>query len=191
MKSGKRITLIWKEKFDSKDYRDAHKNADCNGEFKFKTIQNDVISLGPLGLFNLPVAPYLVCEKCEAAFIAPGFVKGFEKFLAIKMVLSPHLLMKRQLRFLRVHLGLSQQEVADILGATDRQYIQKTESDKYERQLGPDKQVRLKIIYAEMLGIKDLQQIYQISKSIEDTPLKTDEVFKEALEQFTKEAAAL
>jgi DNA-binding XRE family transcriptional regulator len=180
VKSGKKVVVINEVKINLDDYQDAHLDEKCRGKFKLVAVRDQVLSLGDLGPHKLPVVPYIQCDSCEAAYIAPRFQEGFERFLAVEMILTPKMLTKPHIRFLRNHFGLTQQEVADKLGMSDRQHYYKMESKNFELHMGPDKQVRLKTFYAEKCGIRKAEDIYRIN-SIEDQPLRiTREMIAEA-----------
>lgn len=85
-------------------------------------------------------------------------------------VLNSTTLSKAQLRFLRKFFGLTQAQISEQLRISGKQYV-KCESEKTENvTLSPDKALRLKLYYAELLGIRDAETLYEISRNAEDSP---------------------
>ncbi|CAM6000260.1 unnamed protein product [Sphagnum balticum] len=148
---------------------------------------DDLLALGDLGIVKVPFVPYVACDKCGAAFIAPEFQPGLEEHIAKQLVVSPNLLTKPQIRFLRVFFGLTQDDIAKQVGATDRHHYQKMESRKSEIHMSELMQLRLKIGYAEMLKITDAKVLYELNRR----GMRTRSEIEQRLKELRNEEKAL
>ena len=158
------------------EYSQLHSKRNCGGKFAMILKTDDLLALGDLGIVKVPFVPYVACNKCEAAFIAPEFQPGLEEHIAKQLVVSPNLLTKPQLRFLRVFFGLTQEDVANRIGVTDRHYYQKLESKKSELHMTEYMQLRLKIGYAELLKITDAKVLYELTRRLADQSLTLESI---------------
>ena len=163
MKSGTKNLVIAKTvHFRLRDYAGAHSKEECSGKWKPIFEKNDYFAAGALGPMQVSCIPYIECDQCEARYYMPGFQDWVEDVIAHKLVLNKGLLNKKQLRFLRQYFDLTQEQVADKLGLTGRHYYSRVESENSVRQMSPETQFRLKVLYAKMLGISDADQIYEL-----------------------------
>jgi len=163
MRSGKKNHVLEKKvHIHLKDYANAHKDVGCKGKWKIAFQFNTPFSVDALGFVQVPILPFVACESCKSAYIAPGFEEFLEKRIATQLVLNTGLLNKDQIRFLRLAFDLTQDDLAKTLGFADRHYYAKMEAKKSQQSMSPDKQVRLKLYYAKLLGIQDIDQIYEM-----------------------------
>jgi len=161
MKSGTKNHMIKKiSTFSLEDYKNAHQNPRCTGQWHQIFNINDFYPAGALGPIRVPCIPYIQCEKCKAMFLVPGFQDFIEEVIAMALVLSKGLLDKKQLRFLRQYFDLSQDKLSEHLGVGDRFYMSKLESPSSDLQMSADVQFKLKVVYAKMLGIESTESIY-------------------------------
>lgn len=161
MKSGiKKHTIRKTGTLHMEDYKDAHQNQECTGQWGQIFNLNDFYPAGALGPIRVPCVPYIQCEKCKAMFLVPGFQDFIEEVIATTLVLSKGLLDKKQLKFLRQYFDLSQEKLSEHLGVGDRFYMSKLESEGSDLHMPADVQFKLKVIYAKMLGIDSTESIY-------------------------------
>ena len=165
-----------------------HKDQDCTGRFEPKIIYNAVYSQSALGPLRSPVVPMLVCHVCRTGFLAPGFREWLEPKIAKYLVLHKGLCSKSHVRFLRQYLGLTQEELARILRISDKFELSKMESPNNERKLSEDKQLRLKLVIARAIGIKDASILYEINECFKEREIeiRLEEIIdkKEIEEEF-------
>lgn len=163
MRSGtKKHTIRKTSIFRIADYKDAHQNRECDGQWHQIFTVKDFYPAGTLGPIPLPCIPYVQCSKCKATYLAPGFQDFIEEVIATRLVLSNGLLDKKQLRFLRQYFDLSQEKLAEKLGVGDRFYMSKYESKGSTQHMPADVQFKLKVLYAKMLGIDSTDSIYSL-----------------------------
>lgn len=133
------------------EFLDGLHDQDCDKKnFNF-IIEPGHYTRSALGPIYLNAIPFFVCEKCGAKYIAPKFDEWLEREIAQKLILSDHFLTKKEWKFLRQFLGLSQQEVGTMLGI-DKFEISKFESRSYpHKNFATSKQIQLKGKYANLL----------------------------------------
>ena len=76
-----------------------------------------------------------------------------------------HALDKKQLRFLRLVSGLTQQQAAEALNIDVKEYNKFESITNTTRQLSIDRQFRLRAIYARLLGL-DLNQLASLANKV-------------------------
>lgn len=190
-KNPKRFNLNDELMASVKDYSDLHLKENCKGKFELGFVTNSFLDSTSLGPIKIPAIPMVRCEKCEAAFIVPGFEEWVEVLIADNLVLSNGVLTKKQLRFLRQFLDLTQDELAKMIGVADRHEIAKMESESSQRQMDLDKQLRAKMIYAKLLDLTDSNKLLELANLVE-TPIKiTPQWFdeEEIRKKFAKKLA--
>lgn len=158
MKSGN----LKKIKINLKKFEDAHLDSDCNGHFEFGCAINGFYDGTALGPIVVPCLPMVECNKCGAVQYIPEFNEFLDQIIAAKLVSSKGLLNKRQIKFLRQHFGLTQEEFGKLL-STDKYEISKMESLKSTRVMQPEKQIVMKIKFAKLLKIKRAEVLYDIA----------------------------
>jgi len=87
------------------------------------------------------------------------------------------------LKFLRKHFELTQEQIGEHL-EIDRYEISKMESIKSERIMNSNTQLRLKLYYAEKLGIKDADLIYNLNR-LKNNPVDIQKILPD--KQLIKE----
>lgn len=190
MKSGKALLVTLNSKINLAEYDNAHSDLNCKGKWQFNVCRNIPYNVDVLGIVQVPLVPFIACPECKASYLMPGFEELLDKTLAFQLIANKKILTPNQIRFLRIAFDLTQQDVSDFL-EIQRTYYSKTESTKGNVALSPDKQVRLKLFYAEKLGIKDVDLLYkmiQIDSSLESPRIHIDE---EEFESDVKEALHL
>lgn len=150
------------------EYADAHKNLDCKGKFKFEVVNNPHFPIGALGPIRVPAVLMVMCKECETAFLVPGFRESLEMMIATQLVLSKEMLSKPQIKFLRQHFDLTQQELASKIGIPDRHTFSKMESTTSPRTMSLETQIIMKLLFAKMLGIKDAEKLYSLVENRDD-----------------------
>ena len=159
---------------DLSDYANQHSNPECSGKFEFSYTINAPYSGSALGVLRLSAVPMFVCHECQSGFIAPKFREWFEERVCEKLISAPGLLSKKQVKFLRQFLGLTQEELARKLGVADRHEFSKMESPKSQRILPEDKHFRLKLLAARFLGIKDAEKIFELNEAQSEKEVRLD-----------------
>lgn len=169
MRSGKYVSVD----INLIEYDDLHSSECKSRKFKDQLIKNSVMNSSTLGPIQMPLIPMLVCSDCGAAFVMPGFEAWVEEMLARGFVAQNGVLSKKQLRFLRQHFELTQEQVATLTGVPDRHEISKMESSTSDRTMDLDKQLRLKLHYAERLHFEDINELFKIATPL-DKPIEID-----------------
>lgn len=137
-----------------KEFEDYHSEDNCDGVWEIEIREQMPYKLDSK-FFTIIDAPFLVCHKCKSAFYAPGFEEWFRLRVARNILKQRGMLPKPLLRYLRIEAGKTQKEMAKLLGISTEEY-NKFESVKNEqRRFGPDRQARLKVIFADLLNIHD------------------------------------
>jgi hypothetical protein len=163
MKSGKKtVKISLAAEFAPEDYKYHHRLVDCDGGWGVLVQENVPFPLNGLGTALLPMAAFVACPKCKAAFLLPGFQDLIERSIATELVLNERILTPKELRFLRLTFDLTQQEVIDEIEADSVSYYSKCETGKPGHALSVDKQVRLKLFYATKLGINRAEDYHRI-----------------------------
>lgn len=197
MKSGtKGKSILVSKKFSIKldwgkinsDFKDAHQSDACKGEFELVVLKDVPFNAGDLGLTTLPSAPFLKCKKCDAMYFAPKFEEIVNEMLAASLILEPKLLQGKQLRFLRVHASMSQQEIADFLGLTRPHYTVQEKTGG----LSASDQVRLKMLYAEKIGIDKVAELFLINRiDLETAAAPIPIGFSERMKEINDQLASI
>jgi hypothetical protein len=117
--------------------------------------------MNALGTVLIPIVPFVACPKCQAAYMLPGFLELIEKTIACHLVVSDRVLAAIEIRFLRLAFDFTQKEVTEGIDMESISFYSKCETGK--EPLGSDKQVRLKLLYATKLGIKQADDYHKIS----------------------------
>lgn len=187
IRPGSNITVTGVCKFDPKDYVGAHSEDGCKGKFAILVSHQVPFPIDALGVQVLPIVPFIACPVCKAAYVPQGFREFVDRALSASLVLNPNRLKPEQIRFLRLAFDLTQEEVARGLDMT-RSHYNRTEStsDTGERLSG-DKQVRLKIFYAEKLGRAEAENVFVVNKLTSDSPPARPEIPKDALKALEKQ----
>jgi len=183
MKSGNRkIGITLTGKFKHEDFTYHHQNQNCTGTWSLM-IQKDVpFPLVGLGTSLFPMAVFVVCPTCKAAYLLPGFLDFIEHSIASYLVVSDRLLTPQELKFLRVVFGMTQRDVVGQIEMDSVSYYSKCETGKTGFSLGSDKQVRLKLLYATKLGIHSPEEYRKISL----TNAKRDQSERRSLIEFQR-----
>ena len=190
--SGKKnnIKVSLQGKFSAEEYQYHHVTEGCDGQWGILHTTNVPYPLGDLGTVLLPLAPFVACPKCQAAYMLPGFHEFLEKSIASQLVVSEKVLSANEIRFLRLIFNLNQKEVIEAIDMESVSYYSKCETGK--EPLGSDKQVRLKIFYATKLGINRADDYHTINltssrrESSEVNPIQNLQSFiqKEQIEKL-------
>jgi DNA-binding XRE family transcriptional regulator len=154
---------------DLKDYENAHRDLECKGQFKLEIIHNPLVPVGALGPLRVPAVLMAVCKKCGSAYLVPGFRHSLELAIATQLVLSHEMLSKSQIKFLRQHFDLTQEELALKIGIPDRHTFSKMESESSPRTMSLETQIIMKLLFANMLGIKDSAKLYSLIEGRDDS----------------------
>lgn len=160
-KKDKKVNVSLKGSVSSSDFVHHHLTKDCDGSWGILHTSNVPYPMDALGTVLLPVAPFVACPKCQAAYMLPGFLELIEKTIACHLVVSEKVLTANEIRFLRLAFGLTQKEVVGAIDMESTSYYSKCEMGK--EPLGSDKQVRLKLLYATRLGINQTEDYHKIS----------------------------
>ena len=120
------------------------------------------------------------CNKCGAVQYIPEFTDFLDHIIANNLVTSKGLLNKKQIKFLRQHFDLTQEELGKFLN-TDKYEISKMESLKSTRVMQPEKQVIMKLKFAKLLKIQQAETLYNLAES-------TDEEIKVKPDWFPKKS---
>ncbi len=162
-KDKKRVEISVAGQVRQEDFSYHHQEPTCDGSWGILIQKNALFPLNALGTALLPMAPFVACPKCKAAYLLPGFQDLVEHTIALKLVVSDRILMPKEIKFLRLMFGLTQQAVIDEIELVSVSYYSKCESGKQGVTLGPDKQVRLKLLYAIKLGIHSAEDYHRIN----------------------------
>jgi transcriptional regulator with XRE-family HTH domain len=162
--SGKEnIAVTLKSSLNIEEYKNSHTPIDCDGKWEIKKLENIPYPLEAIGIISLPLAIVLQCPKCGATYFVPGFEEFVRRVIATQIVISSRPLGFSEIRFLRIMFGLTQKEVIEAIDLESVSYYSKCENGKEELSL--DKQVRLKLHYACLLGIKNRNDYLTINKT--------------------------
>jgi transcriptional regulator with XRE-family HTH domain len=165
-----------------KEFERSHLDHECKGRFKVVVKTNIVIPIDGLGPTLVPWSFIVHCDKCQATFIPDAFMRFLDEKLSVHLILQKGVLTKDQIRFLRLAANVTQEQVADACGATDKSHYLKMESKKYEPTMHENMQVRLKMFYAERWSIKDPKKLWGLNKitTEERVQIKPAEVLPES-----------
>ena len=164
MTSGdKKIAVSLAGEVRQEDFIHHHQDPSCDGTWGLLVQNNVPFPLSGLGAVLLPTACFVACPKCKAAFFLPGFQGLVEHILATNLVVNERILAPKEIKFLRLMFGLTQQEVIDEIEMESVSYYSKCETGKTGFAFSPDKQVRLKLLYATKLGISSAEDYHRIS----------------------------
>lgn len=164
MTSGnKRVDVCLAGEFRQEDFVYHHQTPDCGGTWGILVQQNVPFPMSGLGTVMLPMAAFVTCPQCKAAYTLPGFQDLVEHVIATNLVVTERILAPKEIKFLRLMFGLTQQQVVEGIESESVSYYSKCETGKPGFALSPDKQVRLKLIYATKLGISATEDYHRIS----------------------------
>ena len=160
-KKNKKVEVSMKGEISSHDYTNHHVKSGCDGTWGIMHSNSVPYPIDVLGTVLLPIVPFIACPKCEAAYLMPGFLELVQKTIASHLVVSDKVLSAKEIRFLRLTFGLTQQGVVDAIDMESTSYYSKCETGK--EPFGSDKQVRIKLLYATKLGINQAEDYHKIS----------------------------
>lgn len=102
-----------------KQYDNCHKVEGCPGQFRYIERRNIHYFISPSLLVHIPVAPFIACSECEAAFFPDGFMEKMEQQKLSEILSREDAAVNRaELRFMRTLLGLTQKDAASCLGVS-------------------------------------------------------------------------
>lgn len=167
MKSGNKVTKVKKVSFKLADFDGMHRDRNCHGKFQLTFTTNRRFTIDSLGAVAVPIIPLVTCHECQTSFEPPMFREFIETEIAKHLVTSRGMLSKKQIKFLRLFFDRTQEDFAKSIGVANKHDMSKIESEKSERSLHADGQVRLKLYCARLLQIRDAEQLYAIA-DVED-----------------------
>jgi len=162
VKSGKKIEIRKKIKVNLNDYQDAHLKHGCNGKFKLGFSINGYYEGSALGPVLVPCLLMVECPKCGAVHYVSSFTDILDQIIATNLVTSKQLLSKKHIKFLRQYFDMTQEEMGKLL-KVDRFEISKMELFRQARVMSPEKQIIMKMKFAKILKIKDVESLYEIT----------------------------
>jgi transcriptional regulator with XRE-family HTH domain len=171
MSGKKKVTITLDGTFNLNDYANSHSTIGCNGKWEVKEFENIPYPLESMGIISLPIALVIQCPKCGSTYFIPGFEEFIRKIVATRIVISRRPLKDSEIRFLRIIFGLTQKEITEAIALESISYYSKCENGK--EHLSIDKQVRLKLHYAYLLGIAGSKNYYTINRTTNDAPEET------------------
>jgi hypothetical protein len=185
---GFEVTL--KTTFNPDDYEYSHSERNCRGNWKLIEVNDVPYCMDTLGIMNIPRAMMVQCEQCKSCFFLDGFEEWIRKVIAAHIVTSKHRLGGHELRFLRQLFELKQTEITEAINMESVSLYSKCENNK--EILGADKQVRLKVHYAYLFGIKDPHAYHTMNQTTTQQPLVPPKLLRDCvLEAFDKAAQSL
>jgi len=143
-------------------FADAHADPNCSGCWSIVIKESVPYQVESLGMMTLVKAPFVVCDRCHSLYFYPGTETAIRQGLAARLINDGHALDKKQLRFLRLVSGLTQQQAAEALNIDVKEYNKFESITNTTRQLSIDRQFRLRVIYARLLGL-DLNQLASLA----------------------------
>ena len=150
-------------KFGNKDFfQDFHRDENCKGDWVLVEKNNVPYRMDSGILVILNHAPFVKCNKCAATFFAQGYEQWLKQLIAKMLLAQDGLLDKAELRFLRNIVGKTQKEMAGYLGWNVDEYT-KFESENSDRKLNLDRNARIKMIFADLLDIKDPELLRKLA----------------------------
>lgn len=155
-----------------KMFEDHHSDEDCNGKWETYFQENLPYRLDIHIILTLTHAPFVRCNKCNATFFAPGFEDWLKSRVAKDLINQQGMLPKPVIRFLRTLTGKTQREIAAYLDLSQEEYNKFESVSNRTRQLNPDRQARLKAIFADLLDIRDVA-VYRRVGYIQDKEIVT------------------
>lgn len=162
MKFGNQVSFNFR--VNSLNYEGMHRDRDCDGKWAVTFTLGSKFTLDSIGPIDVPVIPLVTCHKCQTSYEVSGFRRFIESIVAKHLVESKQSLDKKQIKFLRLYLDLTQEEFAKNIGLADKHEMSKVESPSSSRTLDIDKQVRLKLFGAKMLKIRDAKKLYALNE---------------------------
>jgi DNA-binding XRE family transcriptional regulator len=184
--SGKTQEYRFKFHINMRDFDGMHRDEDCKGTWMVTVTSGPArrFTLDALGPVPVPLIPLVTCHHCKTSYEIPKFRDFVEEIIARHLITSKEALTKKQIRFLRMYFNLTQEQLAHHIGVADRHEMAKMESEKSERNLGADRQVRLKLHGAKLLKIANLSQIFELN-NIDDS--RSVEINEKLFPQTTDE----
>jgi len=167
MKSGSKVVKLKKQTVNLADFDGMHRDRNCRGKFQLTFTTKKRFTIDTLGAVAIPVIPLVTCHECHTSYEPPMFREFIETEIAKHLVTSRGMLSKKQIKFLRLFFDRTQEDFAKSIGVANKHDMSKIESEKSERSLHADGQVRLKLYCARLLQIKDAEQLYAIA-DVED-----------------------
>ena len=157
MKSGNSKSKDLFEKRINKEFEDYHNEESCAGKWSVIHRDDFPYKLDTRMFVTIKHAPFVHCSDCGASYFVPGFEDWIQKRIAVEILRQESIISKPSLRYLRTLTGKTQKEMGEFLGINKEEYS-KFESIKNEtRRLNPDRQARIKLIFADLLDIDDPQ----------------------------------
>ncbi len=190
MKSGKDKNEF-AAKVSPKEFERGHAEKNCKGHFKVGFTVNGFYTSSALGPIKLPCIPQVMCHTCHAAYTVPEFEEWVERVLTVHFVLAQESLTKKQIKFLRQHFGFTQEEMSEKVGlAGGKAEFSKMESETAQRMMSSDTQVRMKLLFAKLLKIKDSEQLYKINEMNDSKTVVVDPSWFPNKEELQKKVKA-
>jgi len=143
-------------------FADAHAEGNCSGQWSVVFKEAVPYPVEGLGMITLVKAPFVVCDHCQALYFYPGLEQDIRRRLAERLINDGNALDKKQLRFLRVVSGLTQQQTADALNMDVKEYNKFESVTNTTRAMSIDRQFRLRVLYARLLGL-DLNKLASLA----------------------------
>lgn len=153
-------------------FADHHSAEKCHGKWMPIVQENVPYRLDSHIVLTLVHAPFVKCNECGATFFAPGFEDWLKTRVAKDLIGQQGMLPKAVIRFLRTLTGKTQREIAGFLDLSQEEYNKFESISNTTRQLNPDRQSRLKAIFADLLDIRDVE-IYRKLGYIQDNEVVT------------------
>jgi hypothetical protein len=146
---------------------DFHSDDNCQGNWEISLQENVPYRLDSHIVLTIKNAPFVKCDSCGSTFFVPGFENWLKHQVALDILKQQGMMPKPAIRFLRVLTGKTQKEIADILEVPTDEYNKFESVSNTTRQLNPDRQSRLKGIFADLLNIQDAE-VYRRAVYIHD-----------------------
>ena len=142
-----------------------HRKTTCRAEFEMILKHEVCMPVEVLGVRMFRTVPFMVCMGCEAAYLPRGVSSTIDRYFVEKLVTSTGYLKPEQLRFLRITAGLKQKDISSFLGVVHEAYVRAEAADGVAGA-DPDWQLRLKLFYAQKIGLDDTEAFYNINKNL-------------------------
>ena len=146
---------------------DLHIEDDCDGKWELEEEKNVTYRLDTRVLI-LDRAFFAVCKKCGAKHFYPGFEDAVKRSYARALLSTDGMLTKPALRFLRTYSGKTQKEMGAYFGISKDEYNKFESIKNTTRKLNPDRQARIKVIFADLLNIEDIEIYRRLGYIIDD-----------------------
>jgi transcriptional regulator with XRE-family HTH domain len=143
-------------------FADAHAEGKCPGHWHVAVKEAVPYPIEGLGMVTVVNAPFVTCDHCQALYFYPGLEEEIRRSLAERLVNDGNALDKKQLRFLRIVSGLTQQQTADALNMDVKEYNKFESVTNTTRAMSIDRQFRLRVLYARLLRL-DLTKLASLA----------------------------